>query len=158
MRPWVASAEVTGRPVAAALLPGQARRIDEDGAQDAGFAIEIQFQLLVPAGRVGEGVNGAVDGLLFVVGRALALGLAEQFAGVGFLPLSDLLLAVGGDFAPNFHEWGRLDRSAGHDGRGDGRAQHGVFHKFRGRWSEFGGRRSVEPAWGRARRAGDRAV
>src|ERR1017187_10647874 len=88
-------------PKAAALLPGEARRIDEDGTEGAGLEVEIEFQLLVFIGGVGIGVDGAVDGLILVVGRAVTLGFTEQFAGIVFLPVADLLLAVGGDLAPD---------------------------------------------------------
>src|ERR1019366_2510577 len=82
---------------AAAFLPAESRGIDEDGTQRARLEVEIELQFLIFVGGVGEGVDGAVYDLLLVVGRAVTLGFAKQFAGIAFFPMSDLLLAVRGD-------------------------------------------------------------
>src|ERR1035441_2895822 len=123
-------------PKVAALLPGEARRIDEDGTEGGGVEGGIEFQLLVVIGGVGIGVDGAVDGILLVVCRAVAFRLTEQFAGIVFFPVSDLLLAVSGDLAPDLQGGGRrLSLSCGNEqgkgpagggGRGGGGERGGV--------------------------------
>src|SRR4051794_35513574 len=79
-------------PHAVALLPREARRIDEHGAQVARFEIEIELHFLIFAGRIVERVDGAVHHLVFVVSRSMTLGLAQEYAGVAFLPVTNLLL------------------------------------------------------------------
>ena len=43
-----------------AILPGHLPGVDEDGPQKAGVLGEIQFDLAIPAGGVGEGIDAAV--------------------------------------------------------------------------------------------------
>src|ERR1035441_9078832 len=112
------------------MLAGEERGVDEDGTQGAGMEVEIEFQFLVFVSGVGIGVDDAVHGLFLVVGGAVTLGFTEQLAGVAFLPVSDLLLAVGGDLAPNLQEGGRrLERGGGDDGQGKGPAEGGILDR-----------------------------
>ena len=90
--------------------------------------IEIEFQFLVLAGGVVKGVDGAVHRSVLVVGRPVTFRFAEQFAGIAFLPVADLLLAVGGNLASDFQDaekaWParpRRDRWDGSRASGSGR-------------------------------------
>jgi hypothetical protein len=71
----------------------------------------------------------------------VTLGFTEQFAGIVFLPVSDLLLAVGGDLAPDLQGGGRRLSLGGGDEQRKGLANAGVLGRFRRRWSGFGDRR-----------------
>src|SRR5215216_2643941 len=51
-------------PAAMRVVPAQFERIDEDRAQGAALAVEIELQLAIAAGGIAEGVDSSINGLV----------------------------------------------------------------------------------------------
>src|SRR5579883_863625 len=83
-----------GSPNPAAFGPSQSPWVAENRAESSRVAVEIEFDLPVASGGVGERPDGAVLFLPIVVCGAGSTRFAEQHGGIFQAPLANQLLAI----------------------------------------------------------------